>query len=572
MFYARWKVSNMSADLQERMLAAVAEAAQRNAVIASTIAVAEPTELTEFERRALPLITKNVPVVPLRPRTKIAFFDAWQNIATTDAAKIAQWGHDYPDANIASVAKAQPGGVWFLDVDREGFAKQIEQQTGHKMPETFMVRSSASKGHYYFLQSAASIAMGNRQGKGDDGKETFSARVSDRYVVGPNSYHPDGHTYELLKDVAIVEAPQWLIDFCVANDAKTEIKKTEHTENEPVHEGGRNNLLTSIAGKMRQLGKLDKEELYQYLTSQNLKRCVPPLPDSEVRTIANSIGNYAITVAPPVIYQGRNLSEQPAQAAVAAAQIEPAKINSIPYPKFPLAGWIFEGIPAYDKWVKPFCKINSRYPEFMMLPLMVLILNYLSAQQVRIEYKNFPLSIYLLLVGRKGRVIKSSSAQDAMSFCEMMGILRQHGTATRNADGKSLVFTVGSTEGLGSEMTRTVCKGAVLFYDEFSKLIAKMGIENSSFANDLSTMYESGKFANRTKSHKEAFSFEPGTYCTSLIGCTTDKRYPRLASKLFSSVDGMDERFFVLYQPEVLKDVEPMTDVPIPADAVLAAC
>jgi hypothetical protein len=204
----------------------------------------------------------------------------------------------------------------------------------------------------------------------------------------------------------------------------------------------------------------------------------------------------------------------------------------------------------------------------MMLPLMVLILNYLSIK-VRINsLGGFPLSINLLLVGKKGRVIKSSSAQDAMHFCELMGILSQHSGPLKNAEGKSLVFTVGSTEGLGMEMARLNCRNAVLFYDEFSKLIAKMGIENSSFANDLSTMYESGKFSNSTKSRKEIFSFDPGSYCTSLIGCTTDKRYPRLASKLFSSVDGMDERFFVLYQPEHLKDVEPPEPFPIPEDAV----
>jgi hypothetical protein len=249
------------------------------------------------------------------------------------------------------------------------------------------------------------------------------------------------------------------------------------------------------------------------------------------------------------------------------AERELPNIQVPSYPVFP--SWVFGGIPAYDSWVKPFCKLNSRYPEFMMLPLMTLILNYMSTKGVRIEYKGFPLSIFMLSVGRKGRVIKSSSAQDAMDFCEKMEILTQVNSQTRNAEGKSLVFTVGSTEGLGAEMSRTNCQSAVLFYDEFSKLIAKMSIENSSFANDLSTTYESGKFSNVTKTRKEHFSFNPGSYCLSLIGCTTDKRYPRLASRLFSAVDGMDERFFVLYQPEVLKDVEPMVSVPVPADVVL---
>ncbi len=421
-----------------------------------------------------------------------------------------------------------------------------------------MVRSRPGAGHYYFRQNAASIAMGNRQASDAQG-ELWSARVDDRYVVGPASVHPEtGLQYEIINSAPIVEAPQWLIDYCIQNDKKNEKVKTGHAEldnEDPIAQGGRNNSLTSILGKARQVLKMDREQLYVYGLSVNEKRCRPPLPDSEVKTIADSVGGYAVKESGAIVFP------EPQQAT---SGIELPNIQVPPYPVFP--SWVFGGIPAYDKWVKPFCKLNSRYSEYMMLPLMALIMNYMSTKGVRIEYKTFPLSIFLLLVGRKGRVIKSSSAQDAMELCEKMGILKQHGSGTTNAEGKTLVFTVGSTEGLGLEMSRTNCKNAVLFYDEFSKLIAKMSIENSSFANDLSTTYESGKFSNGTKSRKENFAFDPGQYCLSLIGCTTDKRYAKLASRLFSSVDGMDERFFVLYQPEVLKDVEPMVSVPLPID------
>jgi hypothetical protein len=534
-----------------------------------TVAVVEPTvtqaavAVTQFERRALPLIERNVPVIPLLPGQKKAVLTSWETKATTNRAQVAQWGQQTPDANVASVAKAEHGGVWFFDADRAGLVNQIEKTTGHKIPDTFMVRSRPGSGHYYFRQNAASIEMGNRQASDQQG-ELWSARVDDRYVVGPLSIHPDtGKEYEVIKDVPIVEAPQWLIDFCIQNDAKAEKAKTGHAEldsEEPIAQGSRNTTLSSILGKARQVLAMDKEQLLAYGLSVNEKRCRPPLPDAEVKTIVGSIGSYAVKPTGKIEFDSTQAQ------TTAPGQIELPDIPKIAYPAFP--GWIFGGIPAFDKWVKPFCKINSRYAEYMMLPLMVLVMNYMSTKGVRIEYKNFPLSIFLLLVGRKGRVIKSSSAQDAMDFCQKMGILSHVNGATRNAEGKSLVFTVGSTEGLGLEMARVNCKSAVLFYDEFSKLIAKMSIENSSFANDLSTTYESGKFSNGVKSRKETFTHDPGSYCLSLIGCTTDKRYPRLASKLFSSVDGMDERFFVLYQPEVLKDVEPLTWVPIPEEAV----
>jgi hypothetical protein len=543
----------------ERATAELAKLKQPKVQRTAETQTTEPAtvELTEFERRALPLIERNVPVIPLLPRQKKAVLDSWNTKATTDPTQIAQWGKQTPDANVASVAKAVTGGVWFFDADRDGLVQQIEQQTGQKFPSTFMVRSRPGKGHFYFLQNAASIAMGNRKASDSNG-ELWSARVSNAYVVGPLSIHEDtGKPYEVLNAAPIVEAPDWLIEYCTKNDKKSEKAKTGHAEldsEEPIAQGGRNNALTSILGKARQVLKMDREQLYVYGLSVNEKRCRPLLPDHEVRTIADSVGGYAVKESGSIVFAE---PQQTAEVALPHIQVPP-------YPVFP--SWVFGGIPAYDKWVKPFCKLNSRYAEYMMLPLMALIMNYMGTKGVRIEYKTFPLSIFLLLVGRKGRVIKSSSAQDAMEFCEKMGILLQAGS--RNAEGKSLVFTVGSTEGLGLEMSRMNCHSAVLFYDEFSKLIAKMSIENSSFANDLSTTYESGKFSNGTKSRKESFSFNPGTYCLSLIGCTTDKRYPRLASRLFSAVDGMDERFFVLYQPEVLKDVEPMVGVAIPEDAV----
>src|SRR5205085_6115799 len=119
--------------------------------------------------------------------------------------------------------------------------------------------------------------------------------------------------------------------------------------------------------------------------------CAPPLDKSKIVQIARSMANYK--QEDPRLSDWTKLVKQ-----------EPVEITAIPYPVFP--DWIFGGIAAYDKWVEPLCEINSRYAEYMMLPLMVLIMNYLS-QHVSISFKLFPLSIFLLLVGRKGRVIKS---------------------------------------------------------------------------------------------------------------------------------------------------------------------
>src|SRR5690349_12266266 len=96
---------------------------------------------TAFEQRALPMIARNVPVIPLKPNSKIAFINDWQSAASTEPGQIKRWAQMYPDANVASVAKAVPGAVFFFEIDKQDFAEEIEKQTGQKMPETFMVRS-----------------------------------------------------------------------------------------------------------------------------------------------------------------------------------------------------------------------------------------------------------------------------------------------------------------------------------------------------------------------------------------------------------------------------------------------
>ena len=511
-----------------------------------------------FKQIAEPLITKNVPVIPLRPKTKIAFLSNWPDAATTDITQVDKWDEEYPGANGACVALAKPEGVLFFEIDKPGFLETIEQQTGQKMPETMMVRSRPGRGHFYFKHTPLSLELARRddviKGRGDDGKETFSARINNAYVVAPGSTHPDtGLLYETLRDIDIAPVPDWLMQWCIANRA-TAVKtgNPEFDDDTPIAEGSRNSALASILGRARQVLAMDRDQLYDYGRSVNQRRCVPPLLDSEVRTIAYSIGRYEVKQATPVIMGGVPLG-QPAQAQQIAV---PVAVKAIPYPVFPR--WVMKGTSIYDGMIAPVCAVNSRYPEFMFMPAVVLVLNYV-ATKVRIEYKNITPSFYMVSIGRKGRVIKSSSVKDAVEYLHAAGIVDDAGPHSRNAEGKSLVFTAGSPEGLGMEMSRTNCKNAVLFYDELSSLTNKAGIEGSSLGPKLLEMYESSKFSNVVKSRKEQYNLEAGTYCTSLIACTTEKNFSIHWSKMAAGSSGLDERFFFLYQPEVLAKLKPYT-------------
>jgi hypothetical protein len=146
---------------------------------------------------------------------------------------------------------------------------------------------------------------------------------------------------------------------------------------------------------------------------------------------------------------------------------------------------------------------------------------------------------------------------DAIRYFKFAGVVDQAGTMTRNAEGKSLVWTAGSPEGLGLEAQRTNCKNIVLFYDELSTLTSKAGIESSTLISCLLNIYESGQFANTIKARKETYSLDAGSYCASLIACTTDRNFKTLWSKMSGVTSGLNDRFFFLYQPEKLKPVSP---------------
>ena len=160
-----------------------------------------------FEDIAIPLIARNLPVIPLRPRSKIALLNNWPELATTSIETIREWGERYPDANCAVVAEGKIGGNWILELDNPELTSRIESETGQALPKTFRVRSSPGRGHLFFKQTPASLAMNNitqNYVKGND----FSVRVNREYVVGSGSWHPtSGRQYEVVSEHEIVEAP-----------------------------------------------------------------------------------------------------------------------------------------------------------------------------------------------------------------------------------------------------------------------------------------------------------------------------------------------------------------------------
>lgn len=516
--------------------------------------------MTFFEIAA-PMAQLGEPQIRVRPATKVAMDSDWPKLATTDLEVLKKWNSETPNASAASVAKAEPGGFWFWEVDHASAIQRMESETGRSFDHVFRVRSSPGKGHFHFKQSIKSIQMGNlAQGfvKGGD----WSARVDNQYVISPGSLHVrTGKPYEIIDCSQITEAPEWLIEWLLSQ--KIEKKSVEILQPDAfIIEGKRNSSLASIAGRWRAVG-LSEEAIMLDLMKVN-DRCVPPLPSSEVEQIVRSICRYPAGALPQAV----QIDSQPSGAAVQRAftprqelqieEDEAPEIKGIAYPKFPR--WIMEGTSIYKGLVKPYCDLNSRYEEFMFMPALSLMLNYVG-MKVRIKNHYFIPSIYLILIGRRGQTLKSASVNSAFDYFEYAGMLGQATSATSNADGRVLVWTAGSPEGFALDMARKSCKHAVLSYDELSRLVSKASIESSTMNSAILEMYESMKLANTIKNQKESYSIEANTYVVSLFACTTDKNFRENWSRMAGDSSGMNDRFFFLYQPQTLKEQTIKVDV-----------
>jgi hypothetical protein len=287
-------------------------------------AVAEPTpadpmpeavrpKLTfTFKQIATPMICRNIPVIPLRPGTKIAFLTNWVELASTDPNQVDAWDKEYHESNGACVAQAKLGGTWFFEVDNPEVRERIERETGMKLPETFQVTSSPGKGHFYFNQTDASIAMGNLQGKDAAGKEAWSARVDNRYVVAPRSIHPStGKLYEVSSNVAVVSAPLWLIqwikDHAVTEGAAGRVNASP--DGPPIPRGSHDNELFRSACALRNAG-MDYDQIRDNLIQICEKRCTDHGADyvDMCEKKAGQAVKYPVGTANPKVTLGKSIA------------------------------------------------------------------------------------------------------------------------------------------------------------------------------------------------------------------------------------------------------------------------
>ncbi len=248
---------------------------------------------------ALALARRGWRIIPLTPPDfkadwckvpgKQPRIDNWAKEATKDEAKIRDWWHRYPDANVG-IKTGEESGIVVLDVDpRHGgdeSLKDLEAKHG-KLPDTPQVLTGGRGVHYYFRYPA-----GRRISDRVNLAPGLDIRAEGGQVVAPPSIHPSGRQYEWEassrpEDVPLADMTEWLLDL-IEHPPRSDGLHLQ----EVIPEGARNDSLFRLACWLRSKD-LSEAGILAAIEAENNGRCVPPLPPDELASIAKQAANYA---------------------------------------------------------------------------------------------------------------------------------------------------------------------------------------------------------------------------------------------------------------------------------------
>ena len=207
----------------------------------------------------------------------------WPEEAATDPETITEWWTRWPEANIGIVTGSKSGLV-VLDEDGPEGREFLRGKQLYPTP----VATTGKGFHYYFAHPGGIVRNFSKRLPGLD------LRGDGGYVVAPPSFHASGRRYEwdthTSPDVIeLAPAPEWLLE-------PLELQKPPSPADNDIPGGRRNSTLTSLAGTMRRKG-MSEEAILAALQKENAARCIPPLPEDEVRRIAHGITRYAPAAA-----------------------------------------------------------------------------------------------------------------------------------------------------------------------------------------------------------------------------------------------------------------------------------
>lgn len=196
--------------------------------------------------------------------------------ASLDAARIAKWWGDKPDAQIG-LPCGETNHLFVLDVDGPDGERAAEKLN---LPETFTVATRPGRFQYWFRQAdgtrskcTASVLGPQLDTRGDGG-----------YVIAPPSiHHETGKAYQVVKNVPWAPAPIELLE-------PRKPAAIDALGADAIPQGRRHQTILSIAGALR-ARRLSPEMVLAQLRIVNQQQCVPPLEDAELQKLAQYVGS-----------------------------------------------------------------------------------------------------------------------------------------------------------------------------------------------------------------------------------------------------------------------------------------
>jgi hypothetical protein len=237
---------------------------------------------------ALAYAKRGLRVFPCRPRDKWPACAHGFHDATIDPNVIAGWWRGNPECNIG-IATGEQSGIFVVDLDdadAESELRKLEQQNS-ALPPT--VESITGKGrHLFFAWPNRSIR--NSVGAKGGIAPGIDIRGQGGYVIAPPSIHPSGRAYAWSVDSAraFADAPPWLIERIAARPRGATPPTQWRELVKGIPEGARNCQLTSLAGLLLRR-RIDAVVTLALLQGFNARYCSPPLPESDVHRIVDSI-------------------------------------------------------------------------------------------------------------------------------------------------------------------------------------------------------------------------------------------------------------------------------------------
>jgi predicted ATPase len=256
--------------------------------------------MSKFLQAALEYAAAGWYVHPLRPGQKQPLTSHGSLDATIDPNTIRSWWTRWPNANIGIALK--PSGLCALDIDtNDGKAgEQSFAQIDKEIPENVLLQTTARGGYHLIFAQPKDLAQQRIISAAIDGVTATPSHLdllSDGYIVAAPSVTEHGDYKWAVNDdpfcssiTTAVSQPLSALPpiLRTARAARSKQAQVDNaTSTSEISSGSRNSQLFKLACDLHELG-LPAQEVVSTLITANESRCNPPLPESEVRTIAES--------------------------------------------------------------------------------------------------------------------------------------------------------------------------------------------------------------------------------------------------------------------------------------------